>query len=51
MDKVKFKLLCDIHKEGKKVLELMKKRGIDDIPIVCADPNNASLKGEDMKEG
>lgn len=45
-------MLCkEIYRVGQEVLEKMERLNIKDITIICKDPNNASLKGEDMKEG
>lgn len=45
-------ILCkEIYRVGQEVLEKIERAGIKDIILVCADPTNTSLKGEDMKEG
>ncbi len=49
LEKTKGMLCREIHEVGKSVVEKMEKLKIDDIIIVCSEPTNYSLKGEDMK--
>lgn len=51
LQKSKEKICYEIHEVGKSIIAKMERLNIKDITIICKDPNNASLKGEDMKEG
>ena len=50
MEKSKKTLIYEIYKEGKEIVKKMNELGIDDIPIICKEPNNQSLKGDDVIE-
>lgn len=43
-------ILCkEIYRVGQEVLEKMERANIKDIILICADPTNTSLKGDDAR--
>ena len=44
-------ILCnEIYRAGQEVLEKMERAGIKVISLICSDPTNTSLKGDDVRE-